>query len=204
VADRGISANTVTTVSLVLVLAALWLFAQGEFLAGLAAAWGMAFLDTVDGKLARVTLTSTRWGEAFDHGIDLIHPPFWYAAWWYGLQPAPPDLAGLLDLSLWIIVLGYLVGRFMEGFFLWKFKLEIHAWRRIDSQFRLITARRNPNVLILTVGTVLAWPDLAFIAVAAWTAISLVFHGVRIVQAVQRRGRGQVPVSWLSEAVPSR
>ncbi len=203
VAARGISANMVTTLSLVLVVAAMWLFAAGQFFPGLAAAWAMAFLDTVDGKLARVTLTSTRLGEAYDHGIDLIHPPFWYATWWYGLQPAPVELAGLLDLSLWAIVLGYLVGRLMEGFFLWRFKFEIHAWRRIDSNFRLISARRNPNVLILSVGTLLGRPDLAFAAVAAWTAISLAFHGVRILQALQWRRRGRSPTSWLSEAAPS-
>src|SRR3546814_2416912 len=48
----------------------------GGFWTGLAAAWIMTFLDTVDGKLARVTLASSRWGNAYDHGIDLIHPPF--------------------------------------------------------------------------------------------------------------------------------
>ena len=52
------------------------------------AAWVMTFLDTVDGKLARVTLTSSRWGNVFDHSIDLIHPPFWWWAWIVGL-PAP-------------------------------------------------------------------------------------------------------------------
>ncbi len=199
-AERGISANTITTASLVLVLAAMWLFAAGHFLPGLVAAWAMAFLDTVDGKLARVTLTSTRWGEAFDHGIDLIHPPFWYAAWWYGLQPAPSTLAALLDLSFWMILLGYLIGRLMEGFFLWQFKLDIHTWRRIDSHFRLVTARRNPNVLILTIGTLAGRPDLALVAVAAWTAVSLAFHGIRIVDALLERRRGRPPVSWLSDS----
>ena len=41
----------------------------------------MTFLDTVDGKLARVTLTSSPFGNVLDHSLDLIHPPFWYWAW---------------------------------------------------------------------------------------------------------------------------
>jgi len=202
-AANGISANMVTTASLILVILALWLFAAGHFLGGLVAAWAMAFLDTVDGKLARVTLTSSRRGEAFDHGIDLIHPPFWYAAWWYGLQPAASGLDGLLDISLWVIVIGYLLGRLMEGFFLWQYKFDMHAWRRIDSAFRLVTARRNPNVCILTIGALLGRPDLAFAAVAVWTALSLAFHGMRIAQAVWDQRHGRAPVSWLSDPAPA-
>jgi hypothetical protein len=68
-AARGISANMVTAASLLLVLLAMWLFARGYFGIGLVAAWLMTF-DTVDGKLARVTLTSSRIGNVFDRGVD--------------------------------------------------------------------------------------------------------------------------------------
>ena len=67
---------------------AFWLFLKGQFAAGFVAAWAMTFLDTVDGKLARTTLTSSKWGDIFDHGIDLVHPPFWYVAWALGLGAA--------------------------------------------------------------------------------------------------------------------
>src|SRR3546814_17463336 len=59
---------------------------------GLVAAYAMTFLDTVDGKLARVTLTSSPIGNVFDHGIDLVHPPFWWWAWIVGLAHAGFDL----------------------------------------------------------------------------------------------------------------
>ena len=59
--------------------------ARGAFLSGLVCAWAMTFLDTVDGKLARVTLTSSRIGDVMDHGLDLVHPPFWWWAWGIGL-----------------------------------------------------------------------------------------------------------------------
>ena len=32
----------------------------------------MTFLDTVDGKLARCTIASSKLGNIFDHGIDLV------------------------------------------------------------------------------------------------------------------------------------
>ncbi|MFN2427963.1 MAG: CDP-alcohol phosphatidyltransferase family protein, partial [Candidatus Binatia bacterium] len=75
----------VTLLSLGFVLLAMWLFSIGWFGPGLIAAWIMTFLDTVDGKLARVTVTSTTFGNFFDHGIDIVGPPVWYVAWAYGL-----------------------------------------------------------------------------------------------------------------------
>ena len=73
-------------------------FSIGHFGLGPGAAWLMTFLDTVDGKLARTTLTSSKWGDILDHGIDLIHPPFWYVAWaWALASRACVDGRDLLD-----------------------------------------------------------------------------------------------------------
>jgi len=33
-------------------------------------------------------MTYSSWGNIYDHGIDLIHPPFWYWAWFIGLGGA--------------------------------------------------------------------------------------------------------------------
>ena len=65
--------------------AALYYFWLGEWALGFLTGWLMTFLDTVDGKLARTTMTYSWWGNIYDHGIDLIHPPFWYWAWFVGL-----------------------------------------------------------------------------------------------------------------------
>ena len=198
--QHRITPNTITTVSLVFVFIATYLFAEGQYLLGVAAAWFMTFLDTVDGKLARVTLTSSKWGNVYDHGIDLIHPPFWWGAWWYGLQGiADPALEPWLTASLWIIVVGYVVGRVLEGVFQLSFKIQTHIWRPVDSFFRTITARRNPNLAILMFGALATRPDLGFIAVALWTILSLAFHAERIVQAAWLRGRGVPITSWLNE-----
>jgi len=200
-AARGITPNQVTTASLVLVFLAAYLFALGQFLLGIGVAWAMTFLDTVDGKLARVTLTSSRWGNLYDHGIDLIHPPFWWWAWYHGLGAAVPhELPANLYVALWIIILGYVLGRIMEGIFLHTFKIQTHVWRPLDSFFRTITARRNPNLAILTGAVLLGHADVGFLLVAAWTVFSLVFHGVRLGQALDAQRRGIEIRSWLNEA----
>jgi hypothetical protein len=200
----GISPNVVTAVSLILVLAAMWLFWTEHFALGLACAWGMCFLDTVDGKLARVTLRSTPFGNIFDHGIDLIHPPFWYWAWYHGLIAGYLGFTdSLLYVSLLVIVVGYVGGRLQEGLFTWLHGIEIHIWRPLDSWFREITARRNPNLFILTVAVILGDPRQGFVAVAFWTLFSLAFHTIRIVQASLAKAMGRAPVSWLSEPIKS-
>ena len=198
-AARGISPNSITTVSLVLVLVALWLFSEGHFLSAIPIAWAMTFLDTVDGKLARVTVTSSAWGNIYDHGIDLIHPPFWWYGWYLGVLPvASTTVASSLELALWVILGGYLVGRLVEGLFVLCFKIESHIWQPVDYFFRTITARRNPNLAILTLATCLGRPDVGFVCVALWTVICLAFHAIRLVQAVVIHRRGGRIESWLN------
>lgn len=191
----GVTPNQVTFASFLLVLAAFALFWTGHFGWGLVAAWGMTFLDTVDGKLARVTLTSSKMGNVFDHGIDLIHPPFWWWAWLVGVQAGPHPL-GHAELILAVIVGGYVVQRMLEGVFLGLFKVEMHAWRPFDSFFRLITARRNPNLTMLTGASLVGRPDIGLLLVAIWTALSLLVHLVQVLQGLITP-RGQV-TSWLS------
>jgi phosphatidylglycerophosphate synthase len=187
--------NQVTLIGFIMVLAAFYLFWKGQFGWGLVCAWIMTFLDTVDGKLARVTLTSSKWGNVFDHGIDLVHPPFWWWAWYVGVGAVGMTMPHG-GLALAIIVGGYVFQRVEEGIFLALFKVEMHAWRPFDSFFRLITARRNPNLIMLTLALMAGRPDIGFLAVAIWTAICLVVHAVQILQGLLVP-KGTV-VSWLS------
>ena len=195
----GATPNMVTALGAILCITATVLFYEGWFWTGLAAGLGFMVLDTVDGKLARCTITSSWWGNIFDHGIDLIHPPFWWYAWGVGLAAYGRPLS---DQTFWevmiVIVLGYGLQRLIEGIFMRMFKMHIHVWRRFDSQFRLITARRNPNMVILFVSLLLGRPDLGLIAVAGWTVISLGVHFVQLMQALRARSKGLPVRSWLA------
>jgi len=199
IAPHGITPNIVTTLSAFMVILAFYLFMQGNYGWGLAAAWMMTFLDTVDGKLARVTLTSSPWGNVFDHSIDLIHPPFWYWAWGAGLGVAgtamnPTTLYWLLS----VIIGGYVLQRALEGLAIAAFGIEIHIWRPVDTLFRQITARRNPNLAILTVSAIAGHPDYGLFAVAGWTTICLILHGFQFIQAwLAKRNTGSL-CSWLT------
>lgn len=199
-ARAGLSPNTVTLTGAVLCVLAFWLFWTGQYWPGAAAGFIFMVLDTVDGKLARCTGASSKWGGVLDHGVDLIHPPFWWWAWEHGLaaygRPLEPVYATMV---LWTIVGGYIAQRLIEGVFIRRFgRIHIHVWRPIDSKFRLITARRNPNMVILVAALLLQRPDIGLKLVAWWTIVSLIFHAVRLAQATERAARGQPVVSWLA------
>ena len=200
----GISPNQVTSLSLLLVIAAGVLFAFGQFFWGLVLGWIMTFLDTVDGKLARVTVTSSKWGNIFDHGIDLIHPPLWYLAWGVGLTAFSPFFSWLtVEITFGIILLGYVLGRMVEGIFQWWLGgFVIFCWKPLDSYFRLVTARRNPNLIFLTASLLLGRPDLGLEAVAIWTVGSTLILMARLLMAGWRKATLGSLTSWLAEIDP--
>ena len=195
--------NQVTLVGLVLVCIAGACFHAGLYGVGLAAGWLMTFLDTVDGKLARVTLTSSRFGHYFDHLIDLIHPPLWYLLWGLGLSAAQVGGLGLeLATCFWLIFAGYVAGRVVEGSFqLLLGRFSIFCWQPVDSWFRLITARRNPCLILLTASVLAGRPELGLLAVTGWTVASTLFLLGRLALAGRERlRRGEPLQSWLAEA----
>jgi phosphatidylglycerophosphate synthase len=197
-ARAGLTPNFITLIGAILCLLAFILFWRGEYWLGVASGFGFMVLDTVDGKLARCTGASSKWGDMFDHGIDLIHPPFWWWAWLHGLTVYGHALEPVYaTMVLWVIVGGYVAQRVIEGLSIKRFGLEIHVWRPIDSKFRLITARRNPNMVILVAALLVGRPDTGLVLVAWWTLISLIFHAVRFAQMTERQARGAKVVSWL-------
>src|SRR3546814_3858712 len=77
-------------------------------------------------------------------------------------------VTGVQTCALPIFVLGAIVGgyilqRIEEGIFIRCFKIQMHIWRPFDSRFRLITARRNPNLILLTLSVLIGRPDLGII-----------------------------------------
>ena len=199
-ARLGLSPNAVSAIGAVLCVLAGWLFWRGAYWPGVAAGFGFMVLDTVDGKLARCTLTSSRIGNLLDHGIDLVHPPFWWLAWAAGLGAwglaFTPGEFWVLQGVIWG---GYVLQRLVEGWFMRRFDMHVHVWRRFDSRFRLVTARRNPNMILLVGSLVAGRPDIGLVLVAGWTVASLLVHLAQAAQAERLHRRGRPIRSWLQE-----
>ena len=200
----GLSPNHVTLMSLVFAVLAGIAFWFGNYGTGLMMGWIMTFLDTVDGKLARVTVTSSRLGDVLDHGLDIIHPPFWYMAWGIGLSTVSISAPGV-EVLIWLMFIGYIGGRICEGvfqFFVGSF--DIFIWQKFDSFNRLITARRNPNLILLTGSWMINQPDLGFLSVVVWHLISTVILAIRVVLGWRERQHHGSLKSWFEEIVPGQ
>ncbi len=195
------SPNHVTIASWILAILAGVAFWFGHYGTGLIMGWAMTFLDTVDGKLARVTVTSSRLGDVLDHGLDLIHPPLWYIAWGVGLASTLTPIADItLALIIGLILLGYIGGRLCEGAFqLWLAPFDMFIWRQFDSFNRLITARRNPNMILLTFSWFIDRPDIGLFLVVIWHLVSTVILSGRLYSAwLTWKHQGKL-VSWLAD-----
>lgn len=197
-AKLGMSPNMVTTIGLTLVIAAGFLFYHGYYLTGLLAGWIMTFLDTVDGKLARVTIQSSPFGDIYDHAIDLIHPPFWYIYWGMSLLAFQPVLGFSLHATAWIIVIAYVAGRIIEGVFPFLGGPSVFTWRPFDAWFRLVVARRNPCMIMLTLSALVGRPEWGYIAVVGWLVLSAIILLARLLQGLFVRMTQGPLTSWLS------
>jgi hypothetical protein len=77
--------------------------------------------------------------------------------------------------------------------------MEIHTWRPLDSRFRLVSAARNPNLVILAAALLFGRPDSGLVLVAWWVLISLIVHAVRLAQLTERQARRHKISSWLDK-----
>lgn len=176
-AAARIHPNVVTIVSIVFTFAAVPFFAAGAFIPGLLLAYAMSVLDSVDGKLARLTFTDSKLGNVLDHGLDIVHPPLWYVGWAWGLSGG--DLgAPVFAASLWMTAF-YVADRLVLAIYRNIFKRGLHTHAPIDAAVRTFISRRNVNLPLFTVGVLAGFGTEVFYAIVAWQAATLLWHAGR-------------------------
>jgi phosphatidylglycerophosphate synthase len=173
--------NWVTIISIVLTFAAVPLFGAGHFLAGFLCAYGMSVLDSVDGKLARLTFTDSKLGNVLDHGLDLVHPPFWYCAWAYGLSRAADggDVWSPVFLASLVMLVLYVIDRLILKIYPTRFGRGLHTHAPMDGFVRTFISRRNINLPLFTVGYVAGLGIETIYLIVAWQAVTCLYHGLR-------------------------
>lgn len=190
--------NTVTWVSIFLTFAAVPFFALGWWIAGLLCAYGMSVLDSVDGKLARLTYSDSALGNLLDHGLDIVHPPFWYFAWAMGLAGlglAPPLQAALAEPEIQaalVLVVFYVLDRLVLAIYKARFGRGLHAHAPIDGLVRTIISRRNINLPLFTLGLVFGLGLETFLFIALWQVVTVIWHAGRTAWILLR---GEKPVA---------
>jgi phosphatidylglycerophosphate synthase len=175
----GIHPNAVTVLSIFLTFAAVPLFARGDFLAGFVCAYAMSVLDSVDGKVARLTLTDSKIGNVLDHGLDIVHPPFWYFAFAWGLGAHSGD-DPLYQAAVWLIGF-YVADRIVLGIAKHRLGFGLHAATRIDGVVRSFIARRNITMTIMALSVLCGIGPAGLYIITAWQGLTLAWHSVRTV-----------------------
>jgi phosphatidylglycerophosphate synthase len=177
---RRVRPNTVTFIGMTACFAAVPFFAAGSWVTGLGLAYVMSILDSVDGKLARVTFQSSEQGDVLDHGVDIIHPPFWYWAWGWALSGGDVS-SPIFHVSMWICVF-YIFDRVMEMLFTASTGRSIHGYTEFDARIRTFISRRNVNLALFTVALPLGLAVQAFYLIVGWQAASALFHLSRVIR----------------------
>jgi hypothetical protein len=196
-ARAGLHPLAVTFAGLVCCVGAALLFWRGLLWLGGLLALSYLLLDSVDGTLARVTGQVSRAGMLLDRAIDFIAPPFWWWAWVHGLGAAGHQLEEVYKGSLLLIMVGgHVVGLLIEGWFRFRFGLQLHDWQPGDRLFRMVGARRDSQLLILLASLAAGHPDVGVEVAAAWALISTIILALRLAQAEARADRGETITRW--------
>jgi hypothetical protein len=199
-AAAGIPVAAVTLLEALLAGLVFLLFWNGRYWPGLLVTLAVMLVSVAGMMLSRLT-HAPAWANRLRIAVEVAAPLSWWWAWGHGLaaygRPLEPVYATMV---LWVVVGGTVALRAIEALALHRFNgMEIHAWRPLDSRFRLVSAGRNPNLVILAAALLLRRPDTGLVLVAWWTLISLIFHAVRLAQLTERQAQRRKIVSWFDE-----
>ena len=174
-----VSPNLLTLLSVVGIWAAVPCFAAGRLGAGIACAWAGVLLDSVDGKLARLTVNRSERMGAFEHAAAIPGLGLWFAALGWHLTDGRLLTPSPAAAACWTLTAAFLLDKAVTGGFKALFGYELFDARPFDAAFHLVAARRNVHLLILTLGAVLGAAASAFEAMAWAMAATLAVHAVR-------------------------
>jgi len=168
-----------TVLSILGIWGAIPCFAAGHLAGGVILAWVGVILDSVDGKLARLTLHLSDTMGNIEHIAAMPGLGLWFVALGWHLtggalltpSPAAWTCAGMLVC--------FLADKVVTGGFRSLTGGELFDYRPIDAAFHLVAARRNIHLLILTLGVLVDDVGTAFAAVTGWMAATLFFHLIR-------------------------
>jgi len=204
VTQRAVHAGTPAWVLIageaLLALLVFALFWKGRYWPGLLVAIAVMIADVAAFMLARLS-HAPRGANRSRLALEIVEPLLWWWAWEHGLtaygKPLEPIYATMV---LWVVVGGTIAIRAVEALAQLRFNgMELHAWQPLDTRFRLVSASRNTNLVILAAALLFGRPESGLVLVAWWTLISLIFHSVRLAQLTERQARRVKIGSWLDQ-----
>lgn len=171
-AGTRITANQVTIFTTIVGFAVAAFFYTGWLRVGAMLGIVVEVLDGVDGKLARITRTTSRAGE-YEHILDFFYENSWYLA--VGLYLSRAGFPHALAAALLMILLD-LTDTLVYA------AVDVRWGRSLDNlspfltRFRLIAGRRNIYGWMFLFGFFLAVPAQVFYIATAWAGVTAAVH----------------------------
>ena len=155
------------------------LFFTGHLGVGLAGALAVGVLDGLDGKQARVKVETTPLGKR-EHVVDYVLELSWWTALAFHFASAHQLRGAYIFLAL--IVASDLLDRVAKRRVKQRTGRNLDDLAPIDRFVRLIGARRNIYIWLLTLGLLLRTPSEAFLLCGLWGAGTAAIHSWRAFQ----------------------
>jgi len=186
-----VTPNQLTLITNAVAWVVVVLFAAGRLEAGVALALAVGVLDGLDGKQARVKVETSPGGK-FEHYFDYVYETAWWGAlaWYF-------DRTGALTGGLWLflmLVTADLFDRVAKRAVKRSLGRDLDTIAPIDRFVRLVGARRNVFVWMLTVGVIAGQPAAAYLGIVLWGVLTATAHLIRTIWLLVARPAG-VPVS---------
>ncbi|KAB2877971.1 CDP-alcohol phosphatidyltransferase family protein [bacterium] len=178
----SVNPNYITFLSILASFAVPSLFALGYMGLAVLTGWCMFIFDSVDGKLARLTVRLSRTAGIIEHATSAPAIFLWFAGLtWHFANGRFFAFDNINTIAGWTLMTLYWVDKTMCGIFRIKFKREIYDFAIIDKTFHLIACRRAIILLIVTVGYIAGLTESSFHFLAFWMVCSFVFHLLRLI-----------------------
>jgi len=177
-----ITPNQVTLVSMVLSFGAIIPFFSGNYWTATLMGLAMAFLDTVDGKLARVTLRTSKSGDLLDHVSDFVYLLLWYIGLGWSLSGGELlNFSNPVAQTHALLIATFLADKIITGLYKRRYGYELHDYTRLDYIVRIFIARRNPFLVSMLIALMLGDARIGLLMITVWYVLTLAFHLVRFI-----------------------
>lgn len=171
-AGTPVTANQVTVVTTLLGFMVAALYYTGWLRVGVLVAIFVEVLDGVDGKLARITWTTSRAGE-YEHILDFFYENSWYLALGLHLSHGSPHALKAALLMILFDLADNVAYALMDV----RWGLSLDNASPFLARLRLIAGRRNIYSWLFLVGFFLGFPNYAFFVAVVWAGITAAIHG---------------------------
>ena len=153
------------------------LLAIGEMGWAVLVGWLMFIFDSVDGKLARLTVRLNPTMGVIEHATSAPAIFLWFAGLgWYFSNGQLLEFTHPASATAWSLMALYWLDKGVNGIFKPRFGIDLYNYAPIDRFFHLFACRRAIIHLIITLGWATGYRDEAFYFLGIWMVISFMFH----------------------------